>query len=149
MVVSEIGSPLSKIMAMLLINFHRLYSSQERSLLSKVCIKTSERFAEIWLLNSSDPLKQELNNFFANNVFAMLLNNVSLYSWLIICISKSMNMWFIICTLTVFRGNKSLSSVPFRNGILFLILKFCIYAKKSNVVLKLIYLLMLVYHLNS
>lgn len=65
--VSEIHRPLSKIMAVLMINFYHSYSSRVGSPLSKDP-KTSKYFVEIELLNSKDPLKQELNNFLTNKL---------------------------------------------------------------------------------
>lgn len=54
-----------------MINFCYICRSQEGSPLSKV-LKTSKKFVEIWLLNSSDPLKQELNNFHTNKLFTAI-----------------------------------------------------------------------------
>lgn len=71
MIVSEMGSPLSKIMAVLMINFYHSYSSWEGSPLSKE-LKTSKYFVDIGLLNSSDPLKQELNKFLTNKLLTTI-----------------------------------------------------------------------------
>lgn len=55
MVVSEVGSPLSKE------------------------LKASKYFVEIGLLNSSDSLKQELNKFLTNKLLLLVMNNLCLY----------------------------------------------------------------------
>lgn len=61
-----------------MINFYHSHSSWEGSPLSKE-LKTSKYFVDIGLLNSSDPLKQELNTFLSNKLLLLVLNNSCLY----------------------------------------------------------------------